>query len=175
MRSSTSLNGVTVYYPEQKVDDIRPYPWTVHIRASPGDNGGVSFDSTISNVTLINSYNGIRTGPTENGRHRILGVHGTVLSRGVLVDWTGDIGRIENVQFHSHFWAHKAFDGDWNKVFTYMQQHLEAFVFGRTDWEYVTNTFVFPAQIGYRFIKTPNGSCNGQFSASARMPVKRPS
>jgi hypothetical protein len=78
MRSSTSLNGVTIYYPEQKVDDIRPYPWTVHIRASPRDSGGVSFDSTISNVTLINSYNGIRTGATENGRHRILGVHGNV-------------------------------------------------------------------------------------------------
>jgi hypothetical protein len=44
-----------------------------------------------------------------------------------------------------------------------MQQNLEAFVFGRTDWEYVTNTFVFPAKVGYKFIKTANGDCNGQF------------
>ena len=164
MRSSTSITGVTIYYPEQTVSDIRPYPWTIRIRANPSDSKGVSFDSTVSNVTLINSYNGIRTGPTENGRHRIMGVHGTVLRRGIYVDWVGDIGRIENVQFHSHFWAHKAFQGDWNKVFDYMQKNLEAFVFGRTDWEYVTNTFVFPAKVGYRFIETPNGSCNGQFS-----------
>ncbi|MDR3738986.1 MAG: glycosyl hydrolase family 28-related protein [Terracidiphilus sp.] len=164
MRSSTSITGVTIYYPEQTVSDIRPYPWTIRIRANPSDLKGVSFDSTVSNVTLINSYNGIRTGPTENGRHRITGVHGTVLRRGIYVDWVGDIGRIENVQFHSHFWAHKAFNGDWNKVFDYMQKNLEAFVFGRTDWEYVTNTFVFPAKVGYRFIETPNGSCNGQFS-----------
>ncbi|MGA2538838.1 MAG: hypothetical protein ABSF53_22720, partial [Terracidiphilus sp.] len=41
---------------------------------------------------------------------------------------------------------------------------LEAFVFGRTDWEYVTNTFIFPAKIGYHFIETPNGAANGQFS-----------
>jgi hypothetical protein len=163
MRSSTSLTGVTIYYPEQKVDDIQPYPWTVQIRGDPENPKDVSFDSTVANVTLVNSYNGIRTGPTENGRHRIMGVQGTVLRRGIFVDWTGDVGRIENVQFHSHFWAHQAFDGDWNKVFAYMQQHLEAFVFGRTDWEYVTNTFVFPAKTGYRFIETENGSCNGQF------------
>lgn len=164
MRSSTSVTGVTIYYPEQKAADIRPYPWTIQIRANPSDPKAVSFDATVENVTLINSYNGIRTGPTENGRHRILNVNGTVLRRGILVDWTGDIGRIENVQFHSHFWANKAFEGDWNKVFAFMQQNLEAFVFGRTDWEYVTNTFVFPARIGYRFIETANGSCNGQFS-----------
>lgn len=164
MRSSTSVSGVTIYYPEQKVEDIRAYPWTIQIRANPADKKAVSFDSTIENVTLINSYNGIRTGPTENGRHRILGVHGCVLRRGIFIDFTGDIGRIENVQFHSHFWAGKAFNGNWDKVFAYMQQHLEAFTFGRTDWEYVTNTFVFPAAVGYKFIQTDAGSCNGQFS-----------
>jgi hypothetical protein len=164
MRSSTSVTGLTVYYPEQTVDDIQAYPWTIQIRGDPANAKDVSFDSTVSDVTLINSYNGIRTGPTENGRHRILNVHGCVLRRGILIDWTGDIGRIENVQFHSHFWAGASFKGNWDKVFNYMQQNLEAFVFGRTDWEYVTNTFVFPAKTGYRFIETANGSMNGQLS-----------
>jgi hypothetical protein len=164
MRSSTSVTGLTIYYPEQSVDDIQPYPWTIQIRANPANAKEVSFDSTVSDVTLINSYNGIRTGPTENGRHRILGVHGCVLRRGILIDWTGDIGRIENVQFSSHFWASPAFGGNWDKVYSYMTQNLEAFTFGRSDWEYVTNTFVFPAKTGYRFIETANGSTNGQFS-----------
>jgi hypothetical protein len=164
MRSSSSLTGLTIFYPEQKVDDIRPYPWTIQIRGNPANKSEVSFDSTIADLTLINSYNGIRTGPTENGRHRILRVNGCVLRRGIFVDWTGDIGRLQDVQFHSHFWANKAFNGNWDKVFSYMQQNLEAFVFGRTDWEYVTNTFVFPAKVGYKFVATPNGACNGQFS-----------
>jgi hypothetical protein len=163
MRSSTSVAGLTIYYPEQTVDEIRPYPWTIYMRANPANPKEVVFDTTVENLTLINSYNGIRTGPGENGRHRIMSVHGCVLRRGIFVDWTGDIGRLENVQFHSHFWASAAYRGDWNKVFTYMQQNLEAFVFGRSDWEYVTNTFVFPAKIGYRFIRTENGTTNGQF------------
>ncbi len=164
MRSSTALVGLTIYYPEQKVEDIQPYPWTIQIRGNPAISKDVSFDSTISDITLINSYNGIRTGPTENGRHRIIRINGCVLRRGIFVDWTGDIGRLQDVQFHSHFWASPAFHGNWDKVFAFMQANLEAFIFGRTDWEYVTNTFVFPASVGYRFIETPNGSCNGQFS-----------
>ncbi|HLH52565.1 MAG TPA: glycosyl hydrolase family 28-related protein [Verrucomicrobiae bacterium] len=168
MRSSTSIRGVTIYYPEQKVDNIRPYPWTIAIRGNPSNAKEVSFDSTVENVTLVNSYNGIRTGPSENGRHRLLQINGCVLRRGILVEGTGDIGRVQNVQFHSHFWAHPVFGGNWEKVFDYMQKHLEAFVFGRTDWEYVNDTFVFPARIGYRFIESKNGqwdgACNGQFS-----------
>jgi len=164
MRSSTSLAGVTIYYPEQNVEDIHPYPWTIRISANPSQPKEVAFDTTVADVTLINSYNGIRTGPTENGRHRIMGVHGCVLRRGILVDWTGDIGRLENIQFHCHFWASPAFHGNFDKAFAYMQHNLEAFVFGRTDWEYVTNTFVFPAKTGYRFTQTANGAANGQFS-----------
>jgi hypothetical protein len=114
-------------------------------------------------VTLINSYNGIRTGPENNCRHRIRSVVGCVLRRGILVDNTTDIGRIENVQWHSDYWVSKSVSGDWKVAHDFMWNNLEAFVFGRTDWEYVTNTFVYPVKIGYRFIETPAGMCNGQF------------
>ena len=152
---SGAVEGLTIYYPEQKPTDIHPYPWTFHCA------GG---DDTIQDVTLINSYNGISTGPQPNVRHLIRNVFGTVLRRGIFVDSCSDIGRIENVQFHCHYWSDKAFGGEWNAVYKYMYEHLEAFIFGRTDWEYVFNTFVFPTQIGYRFINTKSGACNGQFS-----------
>ncbi len=96
MGSSTVVRGLTVYYPEQKVTDIKPYSWTFHLK---GD------DNTVENVTLINSYNGIRIGPEANVRHRIRSVYGCVLRRGILVDGCSDIGRIENVQFHCHWWS----------------------------------------------------------------------
>lgn len=171
MRSSTSIKGVTIYYPEQRVEDIRPYPWTIHIRANPAHANEVSFDSTVENVTLINSYNAIRTGPTENGRHRLLQINGRVLRRGILVDWTGDIGRIENVQFHSHFWANRAFAGDWKRVVAYMQQNLEAFIFGRTDWEYFNNTFVFLQKSATGLWKPRTAPAMASFAASAPTPA----
>ncbi|RJP21262.1 MAG: hypothetical protein C4527_23620 [Candidatus Omnitrophota bacterium] len=155
MGHSSTVKGLTVWYPEQKPTDIVPYPWTFHLQG---------FDNTVENVTLINSYNGIRVGPENNVRHRIRSVYGCVLRRGLFVDFCTDIGRVENVQFHCHWWSDAATGGSWDPVFKYMSENLEAFVFGRTDWEYVTNNFVFPAKIGYRFIQTENGACNGQFT-----------
>jgi len=153
MGDSSCVRGLTVFYPEQKPDDIHPYAWTFHL---------VGFDNTVENVTLINSYNGIRIGPEPNVRHRIRSVVGCVLRRGISVDSCTDIGRIENVQFHCHWWSSPQIGGDWNKVHEYMWKHCEAFIFARTDWEYVTNTFVFPVYIGYHFIATEHGAMNGQ-------------
>jgi len=89
---------------------------------------------------------------------------GCVLRRGLFVDRTTDIGRVENIQWHCDIWMAKEVEGNRRAVYEYMWKNLEAFVFGRTDWEYVTNTFVFPVKTGYRFIRTPSGACNGQFS-----------
>lgn len=136
MGHSSTVRGLTVWYPEQKPEDIRPYPWTFHL---------TGFDNTVENVTLINSYNGISVGPESNVRHRIRSVCGCVLRRGLRVDGCTDIGRVENVQWHCHWWSAASIGGNWDLVYKYMVEHLEAFVFGRTDWEYVTNNFVFPA------------------------------
>lgn len=34
---------------------------------------------------------------------------------------------------------------------------------GRSDWEYVFNTFAFAYSIGYHFIERATGSMNGNF------------
>jgi hypothetical protein len=36
-------------------------------------------------------------------------------------------------------------------------------LFGRTDWQYVLNTFCFGYNVGYKFLKTRAGVCNGNF------------
>jgi len=155
MGHSSAVRGLTVWYPEQQTTNITPYSWTFHLQGH---------DNTVENVTLINSYNGIRIGPEGNVRHRIRSVYGCVLRRGILVDSCSDIGRIENVQFHCHWWSAPEVAGEWKPVHEFMWKNCEAFIFGRSDWEYVNNTFVFPAKIGYRFIETKDGACNGQFA-----------
>ena len=155
MGHSSAVRGLTVWYPEQQTTNIVPYSWTFHLQGH---------DNTVENVTLINSYNGIRIGPEGNVRHRIRSVYGCVLRRGILVDSCSDIGRIENVQFHCHWWSAKEVGGDWKPVHEFMWRNCEAFIFGRTDWEYVNNTFVFPVAIGYHFVETKAGAANGQFS-----------
>jgi len=167
MSNASAVAGITFFYPEQHVDSITPYPYTIQIGEYKQEDGEI-FDCTVKDVTLINSYNGIHSGPGENGRHRIYNVNGCVLRRGIFVESVGDVGRIENVHFHCHYWTDRIKGGNFWKAFAYMQKNLEAFIIGRSDWEYMTNTFVFPARIGYRFMETNNnrrwrGGPNGQF------------
>jgi hypothetical protein len=78
------------------------------------------------------------------------------LRRGVYVDSIYDIGRIENVHFNP-WWSTKP------KLFQWQMQNGEAFIFARTDWQYVFNTFCFGYNVGYKFAKTKAGVCNGNF------------
>jgi len=162
MGNSTAVRNLTVYYPEQKADNIRPYAWTFHLAHN---------DNTVENITLINSYNAIRVGdgPAWNVRHRIRSVYGCALRRGIFVNGCSDVGRIDNVHFHGHWWWSKELggapdhpDGSLGLVNRYLMDNLEAFIIGRSDWEYITNTFVFIAKVGYRFIKTSLGASSCQ-------------
>ena len=61
-------------------------------------------------------------------------------------------------------------DVHWNPWFSdapayiaYQSVYGQGFVFARTDWEYVFNTFSFGMAVGYRFIESAEGSCNGNF------------
>jgi hypothetical protein len=49
------------------------------------------------------------------------------------------------------------------KLFKWQMENGEAFIFGRSDWQYVYNTFCFGYKIGYKFIKSRTGVCNGNF------------
>src|SRR5262245_40607611 len=146
LNHNTTLKGVVIYYPNQKADDVPDaYPWAVALRGK---------NPAVLQVELLNPYNGIDA--TQNERHLIRDVQGQPLRRGVLVDRIYDVGRIENVHFNP-WWSNKA------KLFQWQMEHGEAFIFGRTDWQYVFNTFCFGYNVGYRFTKTKAGWCNGNF------------
>jgi hypothetical protein len=146
LNHNSTLKGVVLYYPNQKTDDVpAAYPYAIALR---GNNPAVL------EVELLNPFNGIDA--TQNNRHLIRDVSGQPLRRGVLVDGIYDIGRIENVHFNP-WWSMSP------KLLTWQMENGEAFVFGRTDWQYVLNTFCYGYHVGYRFIQTAEGMCNGNF------------
>jgi len=146
LNNNTTLKGVVLYYPNQDpAKEPEPYPYAIAMR---GKNPAVLA------VELLNPYNGIDA--MHNERHLIRDVHGQPLRRGIIVDDIYDIGRIENVHFNP-WWSMKP------ALFKWQQEHGEAFIIGRSDWQYVYNTFCFGYNIGYKFIKTRAGVCNGNF------------
>lgn len=148
LSANSTIKGLTIFYPNQKPDAIRPYPWCV--ATSGGDN------ASIVDCLLVNPYQGVDFGTRASGRHYIRNLYGQPLRRGIFVDKCFDIGRIENVHFWPFWqWDEKSGIRDW------LVENGEAFIFGRTDWEYVFNTFCFGYGIGYRFIESKNGPMNG--------------
>ena len=141
-----TLKGVAILYPD--VDPAQPpvpYPWTVQML---GNNAAVT------DVELLNSYNGINA--TLAHRHYIARVQGQPTNIGIFVDATYDVGRIVDVHWNPWF-------SDQPAYIAHQSVFGQGFVFARTDWEYVLNCFVFGMAVGYRFIESAEGSCNGNF------------
>jgi len=144
--ANTTVAGLTIFYPDQNWETAPvEYPWTIRMH---GNN------CTVDNVELVNPWRGIKA--VLASRHLIRNVTGQPLRVGIFVDEIYDIGRIENVHFYP-WWKGVPVMHD------FMHQYGESFIFGRTDWEYVLNTFSIDYHIAYHFIEGKTGACNGNF------------
>jgi len=147
LRTNSTLHGIAVFYPEQ-VDANPPkaYPWCVR---------GIGDDCSIVDVLLSNPYQAVDFGTFPAGRHYINGLYSQALYRGIFVDKCFDIGRIQNV----HLWPFWMIGGD-SKARQFTLERGEAFIFGRTDWEYVTNCFCIAYKVGFHFMAFKDGPGN---------------
>ncbi len=147
LQTNSTLQGVCIHYPDQKPDVAPPtaYPYTVAMR---GDN------PALIDCELLNPFNAIDA--SRNQRALIRNIHGQPIHIGVFIDLIYDIGRIENVHWNP-WWSMQKDLFEWQKA------NGVGFIFGKTDWHYVLNTFCFGYNIGYKFIDTKVGATNGNF------------
>ena len=163
MKANAAVLGFTMLWPDQTPKAITPYPWAILGRGR---------HDSVENVTFVNAYQGIKMGAPDGSLHLIRNVFGCVLRRGIMIDDTKDIGRLENIHFNPTYWlgshSHSLSNVEQDpaqakSVYDFLTTNLDGFTFARSDWEYVTNTFVWGAKSGYLFTESPAGRCNGQF------------
>lgn len=142
LNRNSTLKGLVIYYPEQDAENPTPYPWTIQGR---GDN------CSIVDVLLVNPYQAVDFGTFPCGRHYIKGLYGQALYKGLFVDKCFDIGRVEDV----HFWPFAT-----GRLNEFSRENGEAFIIGRTDWEYMFNCFAISYKVGFHFIHTKDGAPN---------------
>lgn len=147
IETNAALQGVTVHYPAQdpEASEPAPYPWTVALR---GNN------PAIMDVQLLNPYKAIDA--SFNQRALIRNVHGQPIALGIFVDAVYDIGRIENVHWNP-WWTINT------PIYEWQMANGIGFLFLKTDWHYVLNTFCYGYHIGYKFDANERGACNGNF------------
>ena len=115
---ASGVVGVTVYYPNQSVDNVLPYPFTFYIdgaiepsylSAKPGNTvDHVYMMPTIKNVTIINGYRGI--GANCNGWQRypheelnIENFHGTFLLNAAEIYNSSDVNTTDGVYISTKY------------------------------------------------------------------------
>lgn len=160
--TASCLKGVTIFYPEQRIDDIQPYPWTIQ---------GHGQHYNVIDTVITNAYNGIDCGTYHNEGHHLRNVLMCAVRRGVLIDYTTDIGRLENVHIHNVYWwrvsaPYTPTDAQVKNLEAYTLANLEGFIIGRTDWEYISNCFVIWAKVGFHFIEGKTGLANALITQS---------
>jgi hypothetical protein len=130
MREGTGVTNLSIWYPEQDIKDVRPYPWSLY--QATGNS------ATVENVTLVNSYNGFYSAPSE--LHYVLNSYMTALNTGIEVHVCTDIGRIENVKINPAYWANSGLPGapSLKEVTAFTKAHGTGFQMHRSDWEYVS-------------------------------------
>ena len=139
VRSGAGLVGLVFWYPDQKFDEIVPYPWTVRSQRR-GVNWNNANCQTVSDCTFANAYLGIAFGPEINEQHLLRRVRMTALKTGFFNDTCTDTGRIYETTVSPSVWATSGFENapDESALKEWLKAHDAVGVrLLRTDWEHV--------------------------------------
>jgi len=159
LKPNAVVRNLIIHYPEQTFPGVVPYPWTIR-----GDGEMCQ----VLDITMTNPYRALDFGTKWNELHIIRNVFACPLKIGVFVDQCTDIGRIENVHFNPNFWTRMALKPKWpgGDIKGYLEKNLIGFKIGKTDWEYISNSFVIFPRIGFHFDDFGHGAGNAVVTQS---------
>ena len=103
--SGCGVRDLAIHYPEQSIEKPIPYPFTIGLAKAEEGHSSQRSCNTVMNVTLVNSFNGIRIGPNVSMHGYVRSVYGTPLNRGMQLDDAAGFPRFEDVHFSPRYWA----------------------------------------------------------------------
>ncbi|MHB0998120.1 MAG: glycosyl hydrolase family 28-related protein [Armatimonadota bacterium] len=146
----SGLLNISIYYPEQTPDDIRPYPVTIKSTAG-----------TLKNITLYNSYNAILLDPANTSI--ISGINGTCLERGIFAPESTEFSWMHDINISNDLWSngYRKLTGksmtstQLDAVDKYTRSHLVGLELQRLDCMAIYHFKADDAMIPIRISKNP--------------------
>ncbi|MEU9337716.1 glycosyl hydrolase family 28-related protein [Streptomyces sp. NPDC048290] len=175
---SAGVVGLTTYYPRQNAQDPVPYGHTIEIpgRAWSGDENYMM--STLSDITLLNSYNGIGISTYRNDRGEsassgqvhesatLRGIKGTVLHEGVRAYNGADVGTWEDITFSNAYWAKApaAYRPPARAVLdAWTRAHATGLVLGDLEWDQFLRITLTDFRTGIHIVPGQRAAFTGSF------------
>lgn len=166
---SAGASGLTVWYPNQSIDDVKAYPFTFYI---DGKGSDYMLQSVI-NCTLINSYRGIGAGAEWQNKvsecHEMLtieNVKGTCLYQGLADYNSADVDTVKTLYFSGKYWSEsgESFNApDRAKLDKYTRGNLTAFLLGDLEWPEFADLKADSCKYGIHIVNGPRAAFSATF------------
>jgi hypothetical protein len=155
MDSSSALANLSIWYPEQTMNNITAYPWTIKQIGHYG--------IALTNVRLVNSYKGIGMGPDQNTLQNIRRVVATTLSMGLCLDYNVDICRMEEIVLTPECWVNSGLSATTyaSTMRDYVYNNAIGIQLERVDWTYISDITVKGYNKAIVSTKSSQGGANG--------------
>jgi hypothetical protein len=159
LKPNATVRNLVIHYPEQTLAKVIPYPWSIR--------GDGELCQAVD-LTLTNPYQAIDFGTKWNELHLVRNVFACPLKVGLFIDQCTDIGRVENVHFNPNFWTRMALKPPYpgGDIKAWLEKELVGFKIGKTDWEFISNSFVIFPRIGFHFDDFGHGPGNAVVTQS---------
>lgn len=167
---SAGAVGLTVWYPNQSANNVKPYPFTFYVTGL----GSSYMLQTIKNVTMLNSYRGIGASSeyainNVSIAHEMLNIEnvkGTFLYEGLSSYNSADVDTAKTFYISPEYWAEagRKFNApDVDKLAEYTKSHTVGMLLGDLEWPEYADIKIESCKYGIRFEKGPRISFAGTF------------
>ena len=161
--------GLTIYYPDQSINNVKSYPFTFYVEDHISDS---YLMPSVNNCTILNGYRGIGAATADpahpesddNGHENmyVVNFRGTFLSCGAEAYYETDFGFWDDVKISTKYWIDASRAGilppvDENRLKQYTKEHAAGLILGDLDWVSLNNISVESCSVG---IHTVHGKRN---------------
>lgn len=159
---SCGLIGVTIYYPEQDIDDVTPYPFAIEIPSFAGEGAHINHNSsTVKNVTFLNCYKGIIAGASASvysggyaaafEQVHIENIRGTFLYQAMQLYIASDVGVVKSVNISNDYWKNCTLGAaNANKLDAYTMKYTTGLLLGDLEWLFFDDITIRDVCMGVR-------------------------
>lgn len=167
--ASGGAYGLTVYYPKQSMENVRPYPFTFYF--NPNHQGKGNHTPTVKNCTIINGYRGVgATAESESGHEQLTieNLKGTFLDIGVAIGFSSDVGTCTNITVSPKYWSEfnavrSLEEVDVRDVTDYTRKHTIGMRLSDVEWTEYTHITITDCKTGIHIIPAVRIGFAGSF------------
>jgi len=158
----SGLKNITIWYPNQSLDNVIPYSPTLGVRLDKSGQPMRTEEAIIHNVNLVNSYVGL-SAAANFVRANVIGLYGSPLYIGMNQKASSDVPSYIDIHFAAKFWASSGLPGapSLADLQTYLLANATGMKVGASDNVFAVNWQVEDYKIGFYFLDEGEGDING--------------